>query len=78
MTSFPTEAQSRVVDLAVTPDGKRIVTVGRSEFGASNTPPNSSSASQNGRGDTPNSIAPSMAKCEKRICVYSLADKKLE
>lgn len=77
MTSFPTEAQSRVVDLAVTPDGKRIVTVGRSEF-ASNTPPNSSSTSQTGRGDTPNSIAPSMAKCEKRICVYSLADKKLE
>ncbi|KAI5479335.1 catabolite degradation protein [Pseudohyphozyma bogoriensis] len=67
---------SRVIDLAVTPDGKRLVAVGRADLSA---PPISRGGSANGsRSETPALSASIQAKHEKKISVFNIVDKKLE
>lgn len=76
---FPSNSSARVVDLAVTPDGKRLITVGRVNVDVSATPPSSSAASQNSSNTSSvNNTSSSMAKCDKRITVYNLIEKKFE
>lgn len=79
VTSELVNSPSRVLDLAITPDGKRLVAVGRADVAASSTVPHSLAGSVNGsRGVTPAPTPPVMARLEKRISVFSLSEMKLE
>lgn len=73
------KSPSRVIDLAVTPDGKRLVTVGRADAGSSLTAGASRAGSVAGsRGATPAPTPPVLARHDKRISVFSMVDMKLE
>ena len=73
-------SSSRVLDLAVTPDGKQLVAVGRGEVVGNLPPsPSRSGSTPGSRSETPAStLQPLSAKHEKRISVFNIADLKLE
>lgn len=76
MTKPLPTASSRVIDLAITPDGKRLVSVGRADLNP--IPPSRGGSVAGSRSETPAPTPPIMAKHEKRISVFNLVDKKLE
>lgn len=69
-----------MLDLAVTPDGRQLVAVGRGEIGIGPTTHSRRGSVPGSRSDTPSSSSsPSvMPKHEKRISVFNIADQKLE
>ncbi|SCV68978.1 BQ2448_1998 [Microbotryum intermedium] len=73
---------SRVIDLAITPDGSRLVAVGRVDTSPSVLASRDQSRTQSGA-DTPAQLAsnlrvPIEPKHDNRISIYTLADRKLE
>ncbi|GAA5877585.1 hypothetical protein JCM16303_003387 [Sporobolomyces ruberrimus] len=75
ITSDLPSSPTRVLDLAVTPDGSKLVCVGR----ADTTEPHMIPSRQSSRSATPqiNLSAPLGARHEKRISVYDLAKREL-
>ncbi|KAL8286124.1 hypothetical protein RQP46_004612 [Phenoliferia psychrophenolica] len=72
---------SRVLDCAITPDGNRLVIVGRADVSPSALLGQSvggSSSAAGSRGGTPAPTPPIMARHEKRITVVDLNTKKIE
>lgn len=68
------KSPSRVVDLAISPDGKKLVAVGRAD---TTIHPSRAGSLGGSRSGTPAQVPPIMANHEKRISVFSLPDKKL-
>lgn len=64
---------SRVLDCAITPDGSRLVIVGRADIG-----PSGIVSPAESRGGTPAATPPITARHEKRITVVDLNTKKIE
>lgn len=75
ITATLPSSPTRVLDLAVTPDGSKLVCVGR----ADTTEPHMIPSRQSSRSATPqmNLSAPLGARHEKRISVYDLNKKEL-
>lgn len=75
MTFVLPHTPSRVVDLAVTPNGRQLITSGRVELKPfPNSPASSSRASS-----VPTALAvPIQSRHEKRLSVYNLATQTLE
>ncbi|GAA5910271.1 uncharacterized protein JCM6883_001136 [Sporobolomyces salmoneus] len=75
ITSTLPASPTRVLDLAVTPDGSKLVCVGR----ADTTEPHTIPSRQSSRSATPsiNLTAPLGARHEKRISVYDLVKREL-
>lgn len=68
------QSPSRVLDLAVSPNGLELVAVGRGEVGIVPPPPTRSGS----RNDAPVVTSLVMPLHEKRISVFNIADKKLK
>lgn len=78
MISTLAHSPSRVLDLAVTPNGLQLVAVGRGEVGIIPTAPSRGNSSHSSRSETPAANSLVMPIHEKRVSVFNIADKKLE
>lgn len=75
MSDILPEVTSRVLDLAITPDGKRLVVLGRASVPTIHGSRGGSGTAS--RAETP-APTPPMTHHEKKIYVFNLQEKKLE